>query len=174
VAEVGARMTPVADAKAKTVRALLADHVEPGSTVVTDGFASYAPALTDYRQERIVGAKGELPGVHRVAALAKRWLLSTHQGSVDNAHLPSDLNEFCFRFNRRTARHRGLLFLRLLELAVAHDPVRRNDLILGSEIPRQRPPVSGRAGIPPAWSEHLQTAHGAPSLTCATPVNWRP
>jgi hypothetical protein len=42
-----ARMIPVADAKAKTVRAFLADHVEPGSTVVTDGFASYAPALTD-------------------------------------------------------------------------------------------------------------------------------
>jgi transposase-like protein len=42
-----ARMIPVADAKAKTVRAFLADHVEPGSTVVTDGFASYAAALTD-------------------------------------------------------------------------------------------------------------------------------
>jgi transposase-like protein len=144
-----ARMVPVADAKAETVRAFLTDHVEPGSTVVTDGFASYAPALTTYSHDRIVGAKGELPGVHRVAALAKRWLLSTHQGSVDNAHLPSYLNEFCFRFNRRTARHRGLLFLRLLELAVAHDPVRRNTLILGTEVPRQRPPVSpGRGGHP--------------------------
>ena len=51
-------------------------------------------------------ARGEdpgklLPGVHRVASLAKRWLLGTHQGSVEDAHLQSYLNEFCFRFNRR-------------------------------------------------------------------------
>jgi len=42
--------------------------------------------------------------VHRVASLAKRWLLGTHQGSVDNAHLASYLNEFVFRFNRRRKR----------------------------------------------------------------------
>lgn len=144
-----ARMVPVPNAKKETVKAFLDDHVEPGSVVVTDGFASYMPALAGYRHERIVGAKGELPGVHRVAALSKRWLLGTHQGSVDNNHLPGYLNEFCFRFNRRTARHRGLLFFRLLELAVAHDPVRRNDLILGTELPRKLPPTPpGRGGHP--------------------------
>ena len=42
-----------------------------------------------------------LPGVHRVASLAKRWLPGTHQGSVEDTHLQSYLNEFCFRFNRR-------------------------------------------------------------------------
>lgn len=64
-----------------------------------------------------------LPGVHRVAFLAKRWLLSTHQGRVEVEHLPGYLDEFCFRFNRRS-RSRGLVFLRLLQLAVGHDPVR--------------------------------------------------
>ena len=61
-----------------------------------------------------------LPAVHRVASLAKRWLLGPHQGSVEPAHLASYLNEFVFRFNRRRSRSRGMVFYRVLELAVAH------------------------------------------------------
>ena len=72
-----------------------------------------------------VGRTGRLlPAVHRVASLAKRWLLGTHQGSADRAHLAAYLDEFVFRFNRRGSRSRGMLFYRLLELAVAHAPVR--------------------------------------------------
>src|SRR5207245_1620533 len=77
--------------------------------------------------------------VHRVASLAKRWLLGTHQGSVDDAHLPSYLNEFTFRFNRRRSRSRGLVFYRLLELAAAHDPVRYRELIVNPQPGRRRP-----------------------------------
>jgi len=65
-----------------------------------------------------------LPAVHRVASLAKRWLLGTHQGAIDDAHLPDYLDEFVFRFNRRRSGSRGLLFYRVLQLAVDHDPVR--------------------------------------------------
>ena len=58
-----------------------------------------------YTHERLVvpssRASRLLPGVHRVASLAKRWLLGTHRGSADEAHLASYLNEFVFRFNRR-------------------------------------------------------------------------
>jgi hypothetical protein len=48
--------------------------------------------------------------VHRVASLLKRWLTGTlHYGySIDQ--LDYYLDEFTFRFNRRTARSRGLLF----------------------------------------------------------------
>jgi hypothetical protein len=68
--------------------------------------------------------------VHRVASLAKRWLLGTHLGSVDESHLASYLNEFVFRFNRRRSRSRGMVFYRVLELAVGHEPVRYQDLIV--------------------------------------------
>ena len=67
--------------------------------------------------------------MHRVASLAKRWLLGTHQGSVEPAHLASYLNEFVFRFNRRRSRSRGMVFYRVLELAAGHEPVRYQDLI---------------------------------------------
>jgi hypothetical protein len=79
------------------------------------------------RSQRAARARGDdpgelLPAVHRVASLAKRWLLSTHQGSVDEAHLQGYLDEFVFRFNRRRSRSRGLVFYRVLKLAVGHRP----------------------------------------------------
>lgn len=72
-----------------------------------------------------------MPGVHRVASLLKRWVLGTHQGSVVNDHLQSYLEEFTFRFNRRTSRSRGLVFRRLLERAVVTKPITENDVKYG-------------------------------------------
>jgi ISXO2-like transposase domain len=63
------------------------------------------------------------PRIHLVASLLKRWLLGTHQGAVSFKHLEYYLDEFTFRFNRRTSRSRGKLFERLLEQAVAVEPV---------------------------------------------------
>jgi hypothetical protein len=63
-----------------------------------------------------------LPHVHLIASLLKRWILGTHQGAVSHSQLDYYLDEFTFRFNRRRARHRGLLFYRLLEGAVAAEP----------------------------------------------------
>jgi hypothetical protein len=73
----------------------------------------------------------ELARVHRVASLLKRWLLGTHQGSVERQHLPYYLDEFTFRFNRRTSRHRGLLFLRLLQQAADLEPTTYETLVGG-------------------------------------------
>jgi transposase-like protein len=154
------RMAPLADASAASLHAFVTDHVEPGAAVITDGWAGYAGLerlgyVHDRRSQRAARTLGEdsdelLPAVHRVASLAKRWLLGTHQGSVDDAHLPSYLNEFAFRFNRRRSRSRGMVFYRVLELAVAHDPVRYQDLI-ASERPRAVPPAPPRArGHPPS------------------------
>ena len=60
---------------------------------------------------------------HLVASLVKRWLLGTHQGAVSHEHLEYYLDEFVFRFNRRTSTHRGKLFFRLLENAVLVEPL---------------------------------------------------
>ena len=49
-------------------------------------------------------------------------LLGTHQGAVSHEQLDYYLDEFTFRFNRRRSRHRGLLFYRLIEGALAADP----------------------------------------------------
>lgn len=72
-----------------------------------------------------------MPGVHRIASLLKRWILGTHQGSVSAQHLQSYLEEFTFRFNRRTSLSRGLVFRRLLEQAVVTEPVVRDKIAHG-------------------------------------------
>jgi hypothetical protein len=63
-----------------------------------------------------------LPRVHRVASLLQRWLLGTHQGAVSAGHLSYYLDEFTFRFNRRTSQSRGKLFYRLVQQAVQVAP----------------------------------------------------
>ena len=148
------------DASAGSLHPFLTDHVEPGATVITDGWMGYHGITGlgythDRRSQRAARARGEdpgklLPGVHRVASLAKRWLLGTHQGSVEDAHLQSYLNEFCFRFNRRRSRSRGLVFYRVLELAVGHDPVRYRDLVAHPKPKATPPPAPARRGHPPS------------------------
>ena len=64
-----------------------------------------------------------LPACNLVASLMKRWLGGTLQGAVAHGHLEYYLDEFTFRFNRRTSRHRGKLFYRLLQQAVLTDAV---------------------------------------------------
>jgi hypothetical protein len=111
------------------------------------------------RRQRVVLAEGQdphelLPAVHRVALLVKRWLLGTHQGSVEPAHLPAGSpGEFVFRFNRRRARFRGLLFYRVLELAVADDPVRYRRLVAASALKTNPPSHPGVEALPGAWTD---------------------
>jgi transposase-like protein len=154
------RMAPLADASSASLHPFVTDHVEPGATVITDGWTGYQGLDSlgyrhEARSQRAARARGEdpsklLPAVHRIAALVKRWLLGTHQGSVDDAHLPSYLNEFVFRFNRRHSRSRGMVFYRVIELAVGHDPVRYKDIVAGTR-PRRIPPTPPRTrGKPPS------------------------
>jgi transposase-like protein len=146
------RMSWLPDASSASLRSLLIDTVQQGSTVITDGWQPYRPATADlYNHERLVSpgvqASDLMPGVHRIASLAQRWLLGTHQGAVDESHLTSYLDEFVFRFNRRRSRSRGMVFYRVLELAAAHDPVRYRDLILNprpSTTPRTAPATRGQ------------------------------
>jgi len=145
------RMAILSDASTRSLRAFLIDHVQEGATVVTDGWQPYRKATADlYTHERVVAPRASaselLPGVHRIASLAQRWLLGTHQGAVDEAHLARYLDEFVFRFNRRRSRSRGLVFFRLLELAAGHDPVRYRELIATPRptAPRQGPVARGK------------------------------
>jgi hypothetical protein len=125
--------------------AFVQDVVEPGSTIVTDGWPPYKNVrkLGYQHVAHNVSKSGKrahelLPACHRVSALLKRWLLGTHQGSVRPAHLDYYLDEFTFRFNRSHARDRGLRFYRLLEQAAATDPQPYPDLLSGPASRRRR------------------------------------
>ena len=72
-----------------------------------------------------------MPRAHRVSSLLKRWLLGTHQGAARPHQLEHYLDEFTFRFNRRSSQRRGLLFYRLLEQTVQVDPVPVTAIVSG-------------------------------------------
>jgi transposase-like protein len=145
------RIAILADAPAASLHPFVTGNVEPGATVITDAWQGYRGIerlgyAHDRRSQRAARARGDdpgelLPGVHRVASLAKRWLLGTHQGPAGEAHLQSYLNEFTFRFNRRRSSSRGMVFYRVLELAVDHGPVRYRDLVAD-------PPAQGKPARP--------------------------
>jgi len=132
------RLFRVPDATAESLTRVVKEAVEPGSTVCTDGLRSYLelPAMgyqhNAIRKDESVG-ENPLPKVHLVASLLKRWLLGTYQGAAEPAHLDYYLDEYTFRFNRRTSRFRGKLFYRLVEQAVAIDPVPAKEIWGGTE-----------------------------------------
>lgn len=161
------RMQVIPDASAATLHEFVTGYVALGATVITDGWTGYLGIDKlgyhhDRRSQRAARARGEdighlLPGVHRVASLAKRWLLSTHQGAVGTEHLDVYLRESCFRFNRRRSRSRGLLFLRVLQLAVGHDPVRYRNLVARSRPKKARPAPPENRGHPPSLDRFRAT-----------------
>ena len=124
-----ARMRRIASASAEVLTDFVLDNVARGSEVRTDAWNGYND-VGRYRFTHVVTNLSEsgdpahvvMPAAHRVASLLKRWLLGTHQGAVSREQLDYYLDEFTFRFNRRRSRHRGLLFYRLIEGALAADP----------------------------------------------------
>lgn len=136
------RLQCIVDASAESLLAFVKDSITPGSLVITDGWRGYN-GLTDlgYQHEiRNIKRSGVpahklLPRVHRVASLLKRWLLGTLQGGVQQRHLEYYLDEFTFRFNRRSSRSRGLLFYRLMQQATTITPTFYRNLVGGGKSP---------------------------------------
>lgn len=115
------RIEIIPDAAAASLRKAIKKMVEPGSSIRTDEWKGYTPAALEGYQHTIMEKQSLEPGedptplVHRVASLLKRWLLGTHQGGVRPTHLRAYLDEFIFRFNRRTSGKRGKRFYRLIQ-----------------------------------------------------------
>jgi transposase-like protein len=121
------RLRTIPDVSKASLHGFIRQAIAPGSTVRTDGWPAYR-GLAGYVHDRQVQRHQPeeehlLPRAHRVISLLKRWLLGTHQGAVSPEHLDDYLDEFTFRFNRRTSKFRGKLFYRLAQQAVQTDPV---------------------------------------------------
>src|SRR3954447_13637053 len=139
------RLAPLADASGASLDAFLpahgappaagsldafpAAHVARPATVATDGWRGYLglPAEGyDHEPVSSSASRGDAalrpPGIHLVFGLVKRWLLGTHHGAVGEKHLPAYLDEYVFRFNRRTATLVSHGFARLIEQAVKTRP----------------------------------------------------
>lgn len=132
------RMSVVPDVSAKSLHKFVLGNIHIGSEVRTDGWRGYNGLENKgYRHKVInIAESGDpahvvMPRVHRVASLFDRVWLGIHQGAIRPSHLAYYLDEFTFRFNRRNAKARGLLFYRLMEQAVDFAPTPRKILVGG-------------------------------------------
>ncbi len=132
------RLQHVEDASALSLHSFVSASVEPGSVLHADGWDSYnGLELFGYKRKVTVQSRSKkkphelMPRVHRVASLLKGWILGTHQGAISHEHLGYYLDEFTFRFNRRTSRSRGKPFYRLFQSGSKTAPVRGSELRKG-------------------------------------------
>jgi transposase-like protein len=122
------RLSTISDASSDVLTNTIGQMVSVGSTIRTDGWSGYN-GLNDNGYTHVpisnnnVKDSDAIQIAHRVASLLKRWLVGTHHGAINHKNLPYYLDEFTFRFNRRTSRSRGKLFYRLIQQALEIDPV---------------------------------------------------
>jgi len=121
------RLAPIRGRGAESLLGFIEENIAPIYGALPEKMYPHSPMNLSQSPWR---ATDVMPAVHRVASLLKRWLLGTHQGGV-REQLAAYLDEFVFRFNRRTARHRGHLFYRLLEYAVQTPPITYEDITSG-------------------------------------------
>jgi len=134
------RLSHIPDVSGATLGRVVSELVTVGAIVRTDGWKGYSGVTAGgYTHEVAVESTDELediklPKCHLVISLLKRWILGTLQGNVGKEHLQDYLNEFTFRFNRRSSRNRGLLFYRLAQLAVATVPNPRAKIVPSQDV----------------------------------------
>jgi transposase-like protein len=114
------RMQRLATTSSEELVAFVSRVVEPGSLVRAVRLKQWHPLATLGHPTERAPTLTHLPAVEQALA---GWLLGTHQGATSPSQLDWYLDEFTFRFNRRTSTHRGMLFYRLLEEAVVTPPL---------------------------------------------------
>lgn len=123
------RLAKIPNASSESLHKFIDDNIEKPSKIITDGWLGYNGLSQigyehEIQESKVkVGDEEILPNVHRISSLLKRWLLGTHQSYLNKNKLEYYLDEYVFRYNRRTSKSRGLLFLRLIEQAVIMAPV---------------------------------------------------
>lgn len=96
------KMKVTKNVKQKSVKEFATKHIVSGSTIRSDDYRSFKPALSDYIHEPVkYTPKGEaLHWLHITISNAKAFILGTYHG-LPHKNLSSYLAEFCFRFSRR-------------------------------------------------------------------------
>jgi transposase-like protein len=132
------RLQVIDDCSQESLNSFINTHVEKESNVITDGWSGYA-GLEEMGfqhdqeiQKEISDKASVLPGVHLVASLVKRLILGTFQGRFEKKHLQRYLDEFVFRFNRRSVTFVGKKFMRIAEQIVVTDPLPYRLIINGT------------------------------------------
>ena len=122
------RVKHISNASKAELHAFVKENVAVGSTLIRDNWSGYSGIDDEGYYSEITkiststSEEEKLPHVHLAISLMKRWILGTYQGSINEANLQTYLEEFAFRFNRKTSHNRGWLFYRMVQGAVTTEP----------------------------------------------------
>ncbi len=132
------RMQVIDRCNAEELISFATNNVATGSSITTDGWKGYCGLEeAGYIHKKILQSQVDdknsvLPGVHLITSLVKRVILGTFQGRFGGQYLQRLLDEYVFRFNRRTTKTVGKRFWRIMQQAVASPPVTNMNLVLAS------------------------------------------
>jgi transposase-like protein len=161
------RLRRIRNASAESLNAVVRDEVESGSVVRTDGWKGFNRLQEMGYQHVVVPKDGDpgkppLPLVERVAGMIDAWLAKSHQGAVRPLYFDYYLDEFTFRFNRRTWHSRESLFLALIQQAAAVAP-----LPVGKMQSREHfVPLSEKGSGPPKPPVRIKKPAPGPAISC--------
>lgn len=107
------------------VEGAVSGRIAPNQSIRTDGYKSFLHLnALGYKHDGTPvppeKASEDLPWVHIAISNAKRFLLGTYHG-VSHKHLQRYLDEFCYRFNRRSWEKQ--ITLRLLTACIFANPI---------------------------------------------------
>ena len=130
------RLQVIECCSAEELTSFVKANIDLGSQIITDGWSGYSGLRNEgflhetVIQSKIKDKKSVLPGVHLVTSLFKRVILGTFQGRFDPQYLQRYLDEYVFRFNRRTCRSIGKRFWRIMQQAAVSDPITWRGLMI--------------------------------------------
>lgn len=97
------KMQVTQDIRKESVKKFAQSAFQKGSTIHSDGYCSYIPALEDFSHEHAPYDPDSkvLCWLHIAISNAKTFILGTYHG-LPKVYLQSYLDEYCFRFSRRS------------------------------------------------------------------------
>lgn len=111
----------IENASAKEFKPFFEQKIDKDSKVTTDGWRGYWPLKKDWSIEQVLSEKGKgFPELHIHIMNIKGWLRGIHHKCEDN-RLQNYLDEFHFRFNRRSFL--GTVLDKLISRAIVLLPV---------------------------------------------------
>jgi len=123
------RMQVIENCSASQLIPFVETNVAPNNQISTDGWKGYCGLeKAGYDHHKVMSSHSNnkesvLPGVHLVISLVKRVILGTFHGRLDEAYLQRYLDEYTFRFNRRTSKSGGKKFWRIIQMATNSRPI---------------------------------------------------
>ena len=114
-----------AQAGSQDLVAFLGDNVAPLTMVKSEAFKWIDRIREEHHLIPYAWRAAKLPAIDNTFWLLYRQVMGTYHGGMSPKYWQAYLDEFVFRFNRRSSKNRWLLVLRAIQDGLRRVPTRR-------------------------------------------------